>query len=445
MSLKMIQSLILNNKKETKDLYYKGKNCSDSDIADHGIRVRTGGTLTFDTYFNAFSIKKWKKYTNLKNLKLEIKGKGKYKITIMAATSINKQTFKEREISSYIYNDHEKNKHMINVPLKDEDALIFFKLMSYENNTAFYSGGFFSDINEIENKDTRIAIGICTYKREDFVLSNLNTLNNTIFDDNSPVKDKYRVIVADNGNTLSCDELNNEYITVYPNMNLGGSGGFCRCMLEAFFRKDRKTEFTHILLMDDDIWFEPSTLERLYYFLSILKEEYQDAMTAFSMFPIEDPCVQYTKGKIRENNASKCLKYNLNQQFFKNILINEREDADPNFSGWWCHCIPKSYVQSNNLPFPFFIRCDDTEYGCRYDNTIITLNGLGIWHPSFEGKHPISMGYYDRRNNLIFMTESINNITEETVQIELYFAYKYALYMDYDNAEINMRGKQRII
>ena len=81
MSLTKIQGLILNNRKGTKDLYYKGKKCLDTDVETNGIRVQSTGTLTFDTYFNAFSIKKWKKYTKLKNLKLEVECQGKYKIT----------------------------------------------------------------------------------------------------------------------------------------------------------------------------------------------------------------------------------------------------------------------------------------------------------------------------------------------------------------------------
>ena len=124
----------------------------------------------------------------------------------------------------------------------------------------------------------------------------------------------------------------------------------------------------------------------------------------------------------------------------KNVLINDKDNVEANYSGWWCHCIPESYIQSDNLPFPFFIRCDDTEYGCRYKNHIITLNGLGVWHPSFDGKHPISMNYYDKRNQLIFMTEDINAISKDYVLYELWMSYKNALYMDYDKALVEMKG-----
>lgn len=441
----MIQKLILNSKKETKDLYYKGKKYSDRNIEEVGILIYKDGSMTFDTYFNAFSIKKWKKYTRIKNLELEIETQGKYKITVMGATSINKQTFKEREVISYVYNDSVKTIHHIKIDTKGEDEIFFFKINSINSEVHIFGGGYKSDVIDLRNNDTKIAIGICTFKREDFVLKNIELLRSQLFKKESEVRDKFKVFVADNGNTLPFDELSDDNIMVYPNANLGGSGGFCRCMLEAFFRKDSLDNFSHILLMDDDIWFEVEMLNRLYHFLSLLRDEYINAMIAFSMFPIEDPCVQYTKGKIREHNVSNCLKHNINLQFFKNILINEREDAAANFSGWWCHCIPANYIQSNNLPFPFFIRCDDTEYGCRYENTIITLNGFGIWHPSFEGKHPISMGYYDKRNNLIFMTESINDITKETLLIELWFAYKNALYMDYEKAIINMKGIEDFI
>lgn len=440
MAMQMIHKMILNNKNETKDLYYKGKQYLDSNVEKNGIIILKKGSLTFDTYFNSFSIKKWKKYTRIKNLELEIETRGKFKITVMGAVSINQQTFKEREVISCIFNDSERTIHNIRIDTKGEDDIFFFKIGGISSETHIYGGGFKSEISDLVNLDTKIAIGICTFKREEFVLKNIELLKTQLFGENSDVKNKFKVIIADNGNSLPAEKLSDEDILIYPNLNLGGSGGFSRCMIEAFFRKNNPNRFSHILLMDDDIWFETEILNRLYYFLSILRDEYRNAMIAFSMFPIEAPYIQYTKGKIREHNVSSCLKHNLNLQFFKNVLINEREDVAANFSGWWCHCIPASYIQSNNLPFPFFIRCDDTEYGCRYENMVITLNGFGIWHPSFEGKHPISMGYYDKRNNLIFMTESINDFTKETLLIELWFAYKNALYMEYDKAIIEMKG-----
>ena len=68
---------------------------------------------------------------------------------------------------------------------------------------------------------------------------------------------------------------------------------------------------------------------------------------------------------------------------------------------------------------PYFIHLDDIEYGMRnYNNGIILLNGISVWHPSFVNKSPLWYGYYDMRNQLLTcsMTDYFNAMT-------LYSAY----------------------
>ena len=53
---------------------------------------------------------------------------------------------------------------------------------------------------------------------------------------------------------------------------------------------------------------------------------------------------------------------------------------------------------------PFFIHGDDIEYGLRLNHSFILLNGIGVWHESFENKYqPVNI-YYDTRNYLIINT-----------------------------------------
>ena len=50
-------------------LYFNGDNFS---VTDNTIVIDTNGNVDTDTYFNSFSIRKWMKYTELKNLTLTI-------------------------------------------------------------------------------------------------------------------------------------------------------------------------------------------------------------------------------------------------------------------------------------------------------------------------------------------------------------------------------------
>lgn len=437
------QNLILNFNETRSSLYLKGSyNVIRDGSCNPSIMLLDKKSVTFDTFFNSFSLKKWKKYTNIKKLSIELTLIGAVRITINEVYFVNNQTYREKETASYNVSGLDKKTVKFPIPISEAD-MIFIKVFGVGNKSILCSGKYILESLTF-NAATKIAIGICTYKREEFLLNNLNLLRNTLLNTCSNYSDKFEVFVSDNGQTIQATE-NNSKIHIIPNKNLGGSAGFTRCMLEALLNKNNRNKYTHMLLMDDDIYFEPESLIRLYNFLFILKEEYLNAMIAFSMFTIENPLTQYTKGKLREGNTSKCLKANLNMSFVKNVLLNDIETAEPNFSGWWCHCIPANYITSNNLPFPFFIRCDDTEYGCRYKNKIITLNGLAIWHPSFEGKHPMSMSYYDMRNNLIFMTENINNITKPLILRELFYAYRNALYFEYDKALLSMQAVEDFI
>ena len=57
--------------------------------------------------------------------------------------------------------------------------------------------------------------------------------------------------------------------------------------------------------------------------------------------------------------------------------------------------------KKNELPLPFFIHIDDIEYGRRMGWPIMTMNGIGVWHDSFENRKQSAMEYYDMRNSLI--------------------------------------------
>lgn len=437
------QNLILNCNEARAPLYLKGSyNLISDEAGNSSILLFDKKSVTLDTFFNSFSLKKWKKYTNLKELSIELTLIGPARITINEVYFVNNQTYREKETKTYSVSGRDKKTVKFPIPISEAD-MIYIKVFGVGNKSILCKGKYILGSLKA-NLDTKVAIGICTYKREEFLLDNLNLLTKALLNDDSNYSEKFEVFVSDNGQTIDAKGMHSK-IHIIPNKNLGGSAGFTRCMLEAFLNKQNCNKYTHMVLMDDDIYFEPESLIRLYNFLYILKEEYLHAMIAFSMFTIENPLIQYTKGKIREGNTSKCLKANLNMSFVKNVLLNDIETAEPNFSGWWCHCIPASYITPNNLPFPFFIRCDDTEYGCRYKNKIITLNGLAIWHPSFEGKHPMSMSYYDMRNNLIFMTENINTISKTLVLRELFYAYRNALYFEYDKALLSMQAVEDFI
>ena len=52
-----------------KIIFPKEDLCAEKELYYRGDLEKEGETIQFNTYFNSFSIEKWKKYTNLENLK----------------------------------------------------------------------------------------------------------------------------------------------------------------------------------------------------------------------------------------------------------------------------------------------------------------------------------------------------------------------------------------
>ena len=246
---------------------------------------------------------------------------------------------------------------------------------------------------------TKIAIGICTFRREEFVKKTLETLKReTMENPDSPLYQNVYVYVSDNGQTLPCEELSNDRIFVMPNRNTGGSGGFGRCMKEAYEDRE-KYGFTHILLMDDDIVLEPESLFRTYTLLNFLKEERKGAMLGGGLLRLDIPYIQHANGELWQGGRIGFTKRGYDLRRMTDVVRNEY-NLPMDYNGWWYCCVPLA-AQFRGFPLPIFIHGDDIEYGLRFDGNIMTMNGIGVWHDAFDNRKASSMEYYDMRNTLI--------------------------------------------
>ena len=67
---------------------------------------------------------------------------------------------------------------------------------------------------------------------------------------------------------------------------------------------------------------------------------------------------------------------------------------------------------------PFFIHCDDVEYGLRYGQQPVILNGIQVWHETYEHRQSPVMHYYDTRNPLIVNALYKSGQDAETIKKE---------------------------
>lgn len=358
------------------ELYLRG-----AEVSNSGVFVKDGSTVTFDTYFNSFSHIKYKKYTGVRmvTLKLSLDGKGIARI--------------------FRYISGGKNELVIQKQVCGEDTLAFdissipdkgFLYLSFTANgdCALLGGSWNGDA---EPRKVKIGIVICTYKREEYLkrnVANLSEYMRLLGEDRF-----FDVFIVDNARTLRDDF--GEGFTLIPNKNTGGSGGFTRGMKEVCAR-----DYTHFLLMDDDILFDLNILRRTASMLSILKENCKNASIGGGMLELDRPYHQHELGAYWTGAGMKSCRGRLDARERETVCGNE-ENPEPDYNAWFYMCMPVSSAQKYGYPLPFFISDDDIEYGLRAAEHIIVTSGIAVWHESFDNKYMAEKEYYSRRNELI--------------------------------------------
>ena len=422
----------------TEELFFRKKGLVDYAWSEKNIRLLKRSSLNFNTYFNGFSIGKWKKYTKLDHLFVSLKFQGKVRVFLFQEERTGNEVCR-----NYLSETEAESKGGTRTFLFDgytEKGILSLEIIAVEDSTVY--GGYFSaEIAESDRRSVKIALDICTYKREKFVRKNMDILKREIFaqDKYQTFRNSLEVFVIDNAGTLDKRNFDGQRFSLIQNRNVGGSGGFTRGLMEIrACRKERG--YTHALLMDDDVVIEPESLFRTWTLLSILKDEYAEAFIGGAMLRRDKPYIQVESGALWNRGNLVSRKGGLDLRNAEACLFNEIEES-VDYSAWWYSAVPLDVVTDENLPLPLFIRGDDVEYGLRNAKTIVLMNGICVWHEPFENKYSSSTFYYIIRNRLI--DNAIHGIAlskkefirelEHQVNLELYL-YRYK------NVHLLLRG-----
>lgn len=360
------------------ELYIKGDSL---ELKSSAIFFNKNQSLDLTTYFNLFSVQKWKKYTSIREMRVKLQLQGHYRITAFELGLSGK-----RELLTFEgQGDCEKD-----FSLDGYDSnFITFTITALEDNVQFLGGAYYGQFDESE--DTDIGIVICTFKREEYLNRNLETLKQLM--EENP---HFHVMVIDNGQTLP--EKQGTQLQIIHNRNYGGSGGFTRGLME---QVDQGIN-DYVLMMDDDILIETSSLERVYALCRHRKSEFQMQMIAGSMMSMEEPTIQHENtaywGKVRLHSLGQGLDLTSLDDLIQN---DDLPSVKNKYAAWWFCCIPLAVIQKNGYPLPNFIKGDDMEYGIRNHQDIITMNGIGVWHEAFAKKMSPVISYFSDRNMLI--------------------------------------------
>ena len=220
-----------------------------------------------------------------------------------------------------------------------------------------------------------------------------SVITSDFFDENSPLFGKVRICVVDNASELRDENMT--FVKVVHNKNTGGSGGFTRGITEL----KKEEGISHMVFMDDDVEFLMETFYRLYAFLSYLTEELEDMVVAGRMFRMDERRIQYTAAEKWNSGEISHVGFQKDMTLKENLKrINDSCDAE--YTGWWLGCFSMKFVR-NNMPLPFFLHCDDVEYGLRHGGIPVILNGIQVWHETYEYRQNRVITYYDLRNRYI--------------------------------------------
>jgi len=255
---------------------------------------------------------------------------------------------------------------------------------------------------------------------------------------------------VDNGQTLE-KTIEGDNVRLFPSKNVGGAGGFTRGMIEAI-RSDE--QFTHVLLMDDDVEFFTESFDRTRNLLRYVKPEHQRAFVSGSMFSTNAPAALYETLALRDGLWVRPLHSRLDVVHFHNVLVNDVvpkeifETPEPNVdSAWWYCCIPVANVETAGLPMPLFIRGDDVEYAWRHNGTHhISLNGICVWHEAFENRiNPVTDNYFLPRNMFILNAMYVRGFQSWVWRHFCSWFARFLLRYDYPCAEILLQAMEDLL
>ena len=363
------------------DLYYR---TVSGDMSENSLHIC--GKVTFDTYFNSFPIEKYLEYCKFSGLFLKLRVCGVFVLKVIGVHGDSEEVFIEKNIKA---ESSVEDITDISAYTDKNFSHIYFSLES--ENGILYGGNFSCTAENFNN--INIAVVICTFKRERFLLRNHTEICEYLESQDILNKENIHFYIVDNGRTLDKSVIENKYTTLIPNKNTGGSGGFTRGYYEAVHSGKN---YTNILFMDDDIVLDCEMLLRVYGVLRTAKDK--DIAVGGTMIKLSDFITQHEAGALW--NGKKLISLGNGADLTKRENVFE-EYPECDYNAWWFYCFPSDWQEKYGYPLQFFIKEDDIEYSLRCAEKIAVLKGIAVWHDDFEGKYDGFQEYYIKRNELI--------------------------------------------
>lgn len=418
------------------DIFYRASGATSPDVETHALSFE--GNIDFFTYFNAISWCKWTKYASIDNLWLHLELCGDAVKTTQRSAKLADKHSEPDGILIDVPASLDFKTFDVQLKTEEEVALIAFALET-DGKAFLRNAYYYTKVDETRIRNVKLALATTTFKKEEYILRNIDEIKSRIFASNEPLAGHFHMFVVDNGRTLDANSISDGNVTVIPNANVGGSGGFACGMMAAL-----DIDATHVLLMDDDVRVMPESFIRTFNLLSLRNDQYADAFLNGAMLSLEEPNLHFEDvAHVREDAVYARIKDDLYIDRETDIIENESINVEVKnaYGAWWYSCIPTSAVRKFGLPLPVFVRCDDVEYGIRCQPTYMCMNGICVWHASFEGRFRASVDCYQYIRNFMIMMAMDDVSSESLFMVRLYRVFRaYLRALDYSSAELILDG-----
>lgn len=238
----------------------------------------------------------------------------------------------------------------------------------------------------------RIALVIPTFRREAQVQASISRLRDLIADRGLGRDIAAHLFVIDHGQSLP-PPADCASVSLFSARNLGGSGGFARGLVLA-----RAHGFSHAIFMDDDATLPDEALMRMAGFLSYARNE-STAIAAAMLTP--------RNGRLWEDGAlfDRVCRPRLHGLDLTDPRAVMRLEAARGallpanaYGGFWGFAFPVANVR--HLPFPFFLRGDDSGFCLANRFDLTTLAGVFAVQEGFDTRQTPALFYRDLRYHL---------------------------------------------
>ena len=409
------------------DLYLLATGGATVRAAGGVITLAPGQGLTADTYFGVLPLQQWTRSAAIQSWFIALTGQGRAQLrlkTLEADRDADTTLFEAeidladgvREITSAFQHATAEGIYLELVALSPVQL----------GSAAFLTA-------DTPRRRVDLGLVVTTFGRPVAIAETMEKLGRFIAADPESALGSFALAVIDNGRELGNAQVPG--VTVIPNQNLGGAGGFARGLSHFL---DGGTA-THACFMDDDAATEDECLLRTRRLLAFAIDE-RTAVSA-AMLRAEVSFMMHEQGALFEWGANHRIISRKN-----GLDVRRREhlhrvlQPEPfGYGGWWFFAFPIRGALT--FPYPMFVRGDDWLFSYLNDFAIQTMVGIASWQEGFEGKISPNEQYLATKAFLV--AEIIIRKPPNRLQTAQFFARWVARNIFgycYDRAELNLQA-----